>query len=110
MMRAMVNRLENFITAGLTGADVIDAFTVSRVAPLKARAHRICDMGGHRDPCRLSTVVLPLRKVAARVNIITNFQLDEDRWQFGVAPYSRSNPAPEVSLLAVWRCFFISDI
>ncbi|KAE8779407.1 hypothetical protein D1007_47567 [Hordeum vulgare] len=95
-MRAMVNRLENFITAALTGADVIGAFTVSRVAPLKAWAHQICDMGGHMDLCRLTTAVLPLRKVAACMNNITNFQLDEDRWQFGMVPYCRSNPVPQV--------------
>ncbi|KAE8800247.1 hypothetical protein D1007_24236 [Hordeum vulgare] len=91
----MVNRLDTFITVGLTGAHVIGAFTLCRVAPLKARAHRTCDMGGHRDPCQLSTMVMSLRKVAARVNNITNFQLDEDRPQFGVAPYSRSNPTPK---------------
>ncbi|KAE8781551.1 hypothetical protein D1007_45247 [Hordeum vulgare] len=88
-MRAMVNRLENFITAGLTGADVIDTFIMSRVAPPKAWSRRICDMGSHRDPCLLSKVVMSLRKVAVRVNIITNFQ-------FGVASYNRHSPAPRL--------------
>ncbi|KAE8776253.1 hypothetical protein D1007_51109 [Hordeum vulgare] len=38
-MQGMVNRLESFITTGLMGADVISAFTLCRVEPLKARAH-----------------------------------------------------------------------
>ncbi|KAI4967990.1 hypothetical protein ZWY2020_039033 [Hordeum vulgare] len=89
-----MSRLDNFIVAGLTGTDVISAFIASRVAPLKAQAHQICDLGGHRDPCQLLTVVLPLRKVAAHMNNITNFQLDEDNRQFVMAPYNHYNPVP----------------
>ncbi|KAE8779177.1 hypothetical protein D1007_47814 [Hordeum vulgare] len=94
----MITQMDSFIAAGLTGADVVVAFIACWVVPLKAWVHRICDMGGHKDPCRLSTVVLPLHKVAARVNGITNFQLDEDTWQFGVVPYDRHTPAAKNTL------------
>ncbi|KAE8790967.1 hypothetical protein D1007_34614 [Hordeum vulgare] len=80
------------------GGDVIATIISHRVQPLQARPHRICDMSNAKDLFRLSTVELSLHKVAARVNRITNFQLDEEAWRFCMVPFHRGNRAPEVSI------------
>ena len=43
-------------------------------------------------------VELRLHKVAARVNSITNFQLDDEVWSFGLEPFHRGNRASQVSI------------
>ncbi|KAE8812983.1 hypothetical protein D1007_09743 [Hordeum vulgare] len=79
---------------GLMAEDLIAAFISRRMQPLQESPHRICDMSGPKDPCRLSTVELPLHKVAARANRISGFQLEEETWIFGMEPYHRANRAP----------------
>ncbi|KAE8794944.1 hypothetical protein D1007_30135 [Hordeum vulgare] len=51
-------------------------------------------MGGPKDLCRLSTMELPLHKVATWVNRITNFLVDEEEWSFGMEPFHRGNRPP----------------
>lgn len=65
--------------------------------PLHAWLHKMCDMSHHKDPCLLSTVELPPSKVAARVNAITSFWLDEEAWRFGMEPFHRGNAASSMS-------------
>ncbi|KAE8777755.1 hypothetical protein D1007_49426 [Hordeum vulgare] len=79
---------------GLTSEDFVATFISCHVQPLQARPHQICDMSGPKDPCRLSTMEQPLHKVAARVNYISGFQLDEEEWSFGMEPYHQANRAP----------------
>ncbi|KAE8770690.1 hypothetical protein D1007_57524 [Hordeum vulgare] len=83
---------------GLTNEDLIATFISRRVEPLQARPPRICDMSGPKDTCRLSTVELPPHTVAARVNRISGFQLDEEDWSFSMEPYHRANRAPVVTV------------
>ena len=40
---------------GLTGTNLIATFIARRVLPLLRRVHKIGDMSGQRDPCRMST-------------------------------------------------------
>lgn len=39
----------------LIGTDLIVTFIVRRVLSLQHRVHKICEMSGRRDPCRMST-------------------------------------------------------
>jgi hypothetical protein len=81
---------------GLVASDLVAAFIDRRVLPLQLRPHRICDMSGRRDPCRLSTIERTPSQVAKWVNAITNFKLKPGTWRFGKPPYSRNDPAPLV--------------
>ena len=68
---------------GLTAVDLIAAFIGRRVLPLQRRPHRICDMSGWRDPCRLSTKELTAEEIAVRVNDISAAGLKVKEWRFG---------------------------
>ncbi|KAI4977998.1 hypothetical protein ZWY2020_014552 [Hordeum vulgare] len=47
--------LDNMKIRGLLGRDLLTTMVSRRVLPLQRRSHLICQMGGRRDPCRLST-------------------------------------------------------
>ena len=81
---------------GLQVADLWTAFVTRRALPLQGRPHMICQMSGHRDPCRLSTREMPVAEVAHMLNETANLKLTPD-WRFGKPPYSRTNPPPAVS-------------
>lgn len=43
---------------GLKASDLLTAFMVRRLLPLQGRPHLISRMSGHRDPCRMCTLVM----------------------------------------------------
>ncbi|KAE8769262.1 40S ribosomal protein S5-1 [Hordeum vulgare] len=91
----MVGRMKELVSSmRLVAPDMVAALISRRVQPLQRRPYRMCDMSGCKDPCQVSMVELPWHKVASRVNGITNFQLDEEEWRFGVEPFHRGNVAP----------------
>ncbi|KAE8782854.1 hypothetical protein D1007_43732 [Hordeum vulgare] len=47
--------LKTMKTRGLFGRDLLTTMMTRRILPLQRRQHLICQMGGRRDPCRLST-------------------------------------------------------
>ncbi|KAE8771000.1 hypothetical protein D1007_57182 [Hordeum vulgare] len=53
---------------GLVASDLVVSFISLRAQPLQSRPHQMCDISSHTDPCRLSTVELPLQKLFARQN------------------------------------------
>jgi len=87
---------------GLTGTDLLAAFIMRRVLPLQGRSCLIGEMVGLQDPNRMGSTRLSTEQVARGVNDISKANLGED-WRFGKAPYSQSNPAPQVS---VWSSYF----
>jgi hypothetical protein len=100
----ILSRLQELVTiGGLKATDLLAAFIHRRVCPLQIRPHRICDMIGRRDPCRLSTKRLPSKEVVRHVNDISKSKLDEDGWEFGMPPYCRRQPPPPVS---TWSPYF----
>ena len=60
-------------------------------------------MSDHRDLSQMCTREMPCTEVANMVNHITNCEFGED-WQFGKEPYSRDNPPPVVSRVALLFC------
>ena len=90
----------------LTGPDLIAAFVERRVLPLQGRPHLICQMSGRFDPSRLSTKEMPHDKVSYMVNYIANCKLKPD-WQYGMAPFSRTNPPLMVSFLSSFVAEFL---
>ena len=54
-------------------------------------------MIGLQDPNRMGSTRLSASQIARGVNDISKANLGKD-WQFGKAPYSRSNPASQVSV------------
>ena len=68
-----------------------------RVLPLQRRAHRICDMGGHRDRSRTCTVQLERDEVRNRVCAITELKIDE-KWWFGMMAFTRNDSPPQVHI------------
>nr|XP_040258379.1 cilia- and flagella-associated protein 91-like [Aegilops tauschii subsp. strangulata] len=79
---------------GLKASDLLAAFVERRVLPLQAWPLIISNMSGHRDPCRMSTKVLPDIEVVRMVNFFLDCRLLETEWRFGKPPYSRANPPP----------------
>jgi hypothetical protein len=104
----ILSRLQELVNVGgLKASDLLAAFIHRRICPLQTRPHRICDMTGRRDPCRLLMKRLPTKEVVRHVNDISNSKLDEESWEFGMPPYSRIRPSPEVSL---WSPYFAHAI
>ena len=88
----------------LTGTDLIAAFISRRVLPLQQRSHLIGQMTGLQDPNCMANTRLAADQVARRVNDISKANLGVN-WEFGMAPYSRSDLAPlGESLVPVLRC------
>ena len=79
----MVARTRELCKDGLEAADLVATFIARRVLPLQRRAHRICDMSGHRDNTRTSTVRLDRETVRNRVRAITDLKVDA-KWWFGM--------------------------
>ena len=59
-------------------------------------------MIGLQDPNRMGSTRLSAEQATRAVNDISKANLGEN-WRFGKAPYSQSNPAPQVS---VWSSYF----
>lgn len=72
---------------GIVPADLIAAFIPRRVLPLQRRPHRICDISGRHDPCRMSTKGLSPIGIVQCVNNISSVGLSETAWRFGMEPY-----------------------
>lgn len=87
---------------GLTRTNLLAAFIKCWVLPLQGRSCLICEMVGLQDPNRMGLTRLSAMQIARGVNDISKANLGED-WEFGKAPYSRSNQAPQVS---VWSSYF----
>lgn len=97
-LTVITGRMQQLVSSlGLVAPELVAAFVACRVLPLQARPHRMCDMSGRTGASRLSTVELSLHKVVARVNKITNFQLDEEEWSFYMEPYRHGKRASAVS-------------
>ena len=99
----------------LLTADLLCCYISRRVLPLQARAHKIGHMSGRFDPTRTSKLELTKSGVAKRVNFVSNAKL-ADNWDWGMEPFSRSDPPPLVSssplgrLPACWRLAGLSDL
>ena len=87
---------------GLTGTDLLAAFIKCRVLPLQGRSCLIGEMVSLQDPNYMGSTWLSAEQVVRGMNDISKANLGKD-WEFGKAPYSRSNPAPQVS---VWSSYF----
>jgi hypothetical protein len=98
-------RLRTLKKQGLTGDDLAATFISRRVSPLQKRAHKMHQMSGHRDITRHSTFELTNTQVCHRVHAISKSLLSEE-WDFGVDPYSRGNPPPEVCTSFRHRYYF----
>ena len=95
----MVKRTRELCKDGLEAADLVATFIVRRVLPLQRRAHRICDMSGHRDSTRTSTEKLDRETLRTRVRAITDLKVDE-KWWFGMHAYTRDSRPPQVTPLS----------
>ena len=96
----MMKRMTELRKEGLVAADLVATFILRRVLPLQRRPHRICDMTGHRDCTRTSTVRLDYDEVRDRVCAITELKI-LDKWWFGLHPYTRKNQPPKVTALHI---------
>lgn len=99
---ALTRLHEMMESEGLMASDLLAAFVERRVLPLQARPHIISNMSGRRDPCRLSTKVMPDVEVVHMVNFFSDCKMS---WRFGKPPYSRANPPPPVGLLIIFPLF-----
>jgi hypothetical protein len=100
------HRLKTLRKQGLTGDDLAATFISRRFSPLQKRAHKMCQMSGRRDITRHSTFELTDLQVCHRVRAISKSLLSEE-WDFGVDPFTRSNPPPEVGVLIRHRPVFL---
>ena len=80
----------------LTADDLLRTFVARRISPLQNRVHKICHMSGPRDPTRISPFELDKPAVRRRVRAIAQTSMGDD-WEWGLEPYSRANPPPQVS-------------
>ncbi|KAE8793225.1 hypothetical protein D1007_32063 [Hordeum vulgare] len=87
--------LEILKTQGLLARDLFSTRMACWILPLQYRPHLIYQMGGRHDPCRLSMKTLRAGRIAHQVILISSASMDEGgEWEWGMAPYDRSHPAP----------------
>ena len=103
----MVKRVKELRQEGLEAADLVATFVLRRVLPLQRRPHGICDMAGNLDCTRTSTVNLIGDEVCNRVRTITELTIPKG-WWFGMHPYTRKKPPPEVTVLCLSLSFSCS--
>ncbi|KAE8795311.1 hypothetical protein D1007_29807 [Hordeum vulgare] len=69
--------LDNMKICGLLGHDLLTNMMTHWILPLQRRPHLVCQMGGQRDPCRLSTKNFRAGAVAQNMNMISSANMDE---------------------------------
>ena len=89
-----VDQIQNLVSLGLTGHDLLMTWVSRRVIPLQRWPHKMCYLSGRLDPSRTSRTTITRSEAAKQTSTIINGRLD-DNWGFGVAPYRRSNPPPK---------------
>ena len=92
----MDNVLEDFIKRKFCSDDLLRVFVARWVSPLQRREHKISHMGGSLDPMQISRHDLSQVAVKRRVNAIASSEM-ADEWNWGVKPYYREHPVPQVS-------------
>ena len=93
--QVLADRIWELVSLSLTGRDLLMAWVSRRVIPLQRRPHKLCYLSGLRDPSRTAREVMYEEEVAKLASAIID-GLVEDDWDFGVPPYRRSNPPPQV--------------
>ena len=87
------------------GPDMAGAFISRRVSPLQRRVHKICHMGGRMDGTRTSTHEVSDDQIFLRVKAIARLPAKMETWSWGMQPYSRASPAPNVSFFLLANVF-----
>src|SRR3954471_2230608 len=100
-------RLKELIRTGLCGEDLMATFISSRICPFQQRTHKLCYMSGPLDPNRVSTMELDSYLIHKRVRAIFKTEMPED-WSWGLKPFTRDHPPPEVCLISI-TLFFLSS-
>jgi hypothetical protein len=88
-----------------TADDIVCTFITRHVLPLQCRAHKICQMSGPLDPTQISTFELSKSDVVTKVMAIAKTKMPVD-WEWGLKPFSRANPPPNVRALRGSRILF----
>ena len=94
-LRIMDNVLDALIKRKFSSDDLLRTFMARRVSPLQMRQHKICHMGDHLDPMRTSQHELSLVAIKRWVKAIASSEM-ADKWNWGVKPYYRERPVPQV--------------
>ena len=92
----LANRIQNLVSLGLTGRDLLMAWVSRLVIPLQRRLHKLCFLSGMRDPSQTAWEIMSEEEAAQLANAIIDGRVEDD-WEFNVAPYRRSTPPPQVS-------------
>ena len=87
--------MQDLVSLGLTGRDLLMAWVSRRVIPLQWRLHKLCFLSGLRDPSRTAREVTLKDEAARLASAIIDGRVEDD-WDFGVEPYRRSRPPPQV--------------
>lgn len=101
--------LVDLLAEGMTGDDLLQAFTDLRVNPLQKRTHKMCHLSGPLDPNRMSTFELSKGSVFRRVKAIARTSMTSANWQWGKEPYNRHNQAPVVSTIQPNHRFILAE-
>ncbi|KAK1618281.1 hypothetical protein QYE76_023798 [Lolium multiflorum] len=94
------NRIIRFMrdlnkNSGICSDDIIRAFVSRRVLPLQCRVHKIGQMGGRRDPTRITSFGLSKSDVVLKAKKICQTEMLAD-WPWGLQPLSRNrSPSSE---------------
>ena len=83
------------VSMGLPGHDLLMTWVSRRVIPLQRRPHKMCYPSGLRNPNQTSREVMPAEEAAQLASAIIDGRVEDDLG-FGVVPYRRSNPPPQV--------------
>ena len=89
------DRLRELVAEGLTSHDLLMAWVSRQVIPLQRQPHKLCYLSGLRDPSWTAREVMYEEEAAQLASAIIDGRVEND-WEFGVVPYRRSNPPPQV--------------
>ncbi|KAK1678906.1 hypothetical protein QYE76_039754 [Lolium multiflorum] len=96
------NRIVRFMkelneNTDISSDDIVRAFVSRRVLPLQRRAHKISQMGGRRDPTRITTFGLCKSDVVLKAKQICKTEMPVN-WKWGLQPFSRKRPPSSQAL------------
>jgi hypothetical protein len=99
----LMTKIESLrVTGELSGIQLMSTFIGRRVQPLQNRPHGMWEYSGTRDASRVSSSEMITEETVKRVRALTLLS-NKDKPIFfpPVAPFSKDNPTPEVSITRV---------
>lgn len=95
VLKPLMDKISALAANGLEGADLIRCWLSWKIQPLSRRSKLMHEYSGLQDPQRISATDISLSSVINQMSIIVNLP-NNYTGEFGLAPFTSTNPPPAV--------------